>query len=320
MIRVASGHGGAGAVSFRREKYVPRGGPDGGDGGRGGDVIVRVKRDLRTLVHLTQKRTIRAERGQSGSGRKKHGRDGRDAVVEVPPGTMITDRESGQVLFEAVGEHEEAVLLHGGRGGKGNMNFATSRRQTPRFAQDGEPGAERELAVELRLIADVGLVGKPNAGKSSLLGRLTAADPKIGAYPFTTRIPNLGVMTLDYRQLVLADIPGLIAGASDGAGMGFAFLRHIARTRTLAFVIDVTEEDPTDSVAMLRHELAAFEPSLIEKPWLIAANKADLDPDSMLTNAVEHSFSGVTVVRVSALTGTGIRELAGALFAMGDAS
>ena len=197
------------------------------------------------------------------------------------------------------------------------MNFATSRRQTPRFAQDGEPGAERELVVELRLIADVGFVGKPNAGKSSLLGRLTAADPKIGAYPFTTRIPNLGVMTLDYRQLVLADIPGLIEGASDGAGMGVSFLRHIARTRTLAFVVDVTKGSAEQSVGMLRRELGAFEPTLLEKPWLVVANKADLDPDGTAHAAVEQSLPDATVVPVSALTGTGVRELAGALFALG---
>ena len=315
---MASGHGGAGSVSFRREKYVPKGGPDGGDGGRGGNVCVRVKRDLRTLVHLTQQRVVKAEAGRPGSGRKKHGRDGRDAIIEIPPGTVITDRATGQTLFEAVAESEQAILLTGGRGGKGNMNFATSRRQAPRFAQPGESGVERELDVELRLIADVGFVGRPNAGKSSLLGRLTAAGPKIGAYPFTTRIPNLGVMTLDFRQLILADIPGLIEGASTGAGLGFEFLRHISRTRSLCYVVDVTEEDPHGAILMLQNELRAFEPSLVSKPWIVAANKADLDEDHRALAALSERLEGVLVVHVSALTGTGVRDLAGALFGVGE--
>ncbi|MFW6213014.1 MAG: GTPase ObgE [Spirochaetota bacterium] len=318
VIRVASGAGGAGSVSFRREKYVPKGGPDGGDGGRGGDVIVRVKSDLRTLVHLTHNRLFKAERGQPGSGRKRHGRDGKDAVIELPPGAIVQDRETGQVLFEALEDGDSEVLLQGGRGGKGNTHFASSRQQAPRFAQPGEPGAERELDVELRLIADVGFVGKPNAGKSSLLGRLTAAHPKIGAYPFTTKIPNLGVMNLDYQHLILADIPGLIEGASDGAGMGIEFLRHIARTRSLAFIVDITEEDAARAVPMLLRELKAFEPALAEKPRLIIANKIDLDEGGALLSEMVAASSGETVVGVSAITGDGIRELAGALIALGS--
>lgn len=316
-IRVSSGAGGAGSVSFRREKYVPKGGPDGGDGGRGGDVLVRVKNDLRTLVHLTHNRLFKAERGQPGSGRKRHGRDGKDAVIELPPGAIVKDRDTGQVLFEAIDDGDSEVLLHGGRGGKGNTHFASSRQQAPRFAQPGEPGAERELDVELRLIADVGFVGKPNAGKSSLLGRLTAAHPRIGAYPFTTKIPNLGVMNLDYQHLILADIPGLIEGASEGAGMGIEFLRHIARTRSLAFVVDITEEHASRAVPMLLKELGAFESELATKPRVIIANKIDLDSDGTLLNAIVEAFPHDRVLGVSAISGEGIREVAGALLAIG---
>lgn len=315
-IHIASGAGGAGCVSFRREKYVPRGGPDGGDGGRGGDVVLRSRRDLRTLIHLTRSRHVKAERGQPGSGRNRHGRDGEDAVIEVPPGTAIYDADTNELVVDVVDDDVEQRLLEGGRGGKGNAHFATSRNQAPRFAQDGEPGEVRELRIELRLIADIGFVGKPNAGKSSLLGRMTAAHPRIGAYPFTTEIPNLGVMDLDNRQLILADIPGLIEGASRGAGLGHQFLRHIARTRSLAYIVDLSDEDPVATVAMLEGELSAFGQALERKPRLIVGNKIDEPGSGARLQELTATF-GELAVGVSALTGVGIRELAGRFFDIG---
>ncbi len=307
-------------MSFRREKYVPKGGPDGGDGGRGGDVVVRVRSDLRTLLHLTRGRVIRAERGQPGSGRNRHGRDGRDAVVEVPPGTAIFDATTGEIVKDLTVDGEQHVLLTGGRGGKGNSHFATSRNQTPRFAQDGEPGEERALRIELRLIADIGLVGSPNAGKSTLLGRLTAASPKIGAYPFTTKIPNLGVMQLGSRQLVLADIPGLIEGASEGAGMGVRFLKHVARTRTLAYIVDLQDEHPDTTLSMLEHELAAYDARLTERPRVVVGNKLDLEGSVQRLEDLARALPHDRVIGVSALTGEGMRELAGIFLAVGDES
>ncbi|TFH06251.1 MAG: GTPase ObgE, partial [Spirochaetales bacterium] len=313
-IQVSSGAGGAGSVSFRREKYVPKGGPDGGDGGRGGDVIIQVRQDLRTLVDLTRQRTLRARRGATGSGRNRHGSDGADVVIEIPPGSMVTDVETGEVVLDAVENGTRVVLLKGGRGGKGNAHFATSRHQTPRVAQEGEPGSELELKVELRLIADVGFVGKPNAGKSSLLGRLTAAHPKIGAYPFTTKIPNLGVLYLQDDQRILADIPGLIDGASEGAGLGFRFLRHIARTKTLAFVVDLGDPDPVETIHMLEHELKDYSAELARKSRMIIANKNDLPDVEGTLDQLREAFPDEPVVSVSAITGDGIRQLAGALF------
>ncbi len=317
-VETSSGAGGAGCVSFRREKYVPKGGPDGGDGGRGGDVIVRTRRDLRTLVHLTRTRVIRAQRGRPGSGRNRHGGDGKDAIIDVPPGTAVFDDDTGELLLDLTGD-EEHVFLRGGRGGKGNAHFATSRHQTPRFAQDGEPGESRSLRLELRLIADIGFVGKPNAGKSSLLGRLTAARPTVGAYPFTTKIPNLGVMELDHRQLILADIPGLIEGASDGAGLGIRFLKHIARTRSLAYIVDLEEDAPAHAVSMLEHELAAYGSGLPGKPRIIVGNKLDVAGSRERLEDLARALPEDRVVGVSALTGEGVRELAGAFFAVGSA-
>lgn len=316
-VHIASGAGGPGAVSFRREKYVPKGGPDGGDGGRGGDVIVRARSDLRTLIDLTRSRTVKARRGHPGAGRNRHGRDGEDAVIEVPPGTAVYDADTGELLLDVVEPGAEHVLLRGGRGGKGNSHFATSRNQTPRFAQDGEPGAERELRVELRLIADIGFVGKPNAGKSSLLGRMTAARPKIGAYPFTTKIPNLGVMELDHRQLILADIPGLIEGASHGAGLGYRFLRHIARTRSLAFIVDLGEDGPLETVSMLEEELGDYGGGLSRKPRIIVGNKIDEQGATERLQELRDGLDDQAIVGVSALTGDGVRELAGLFLAFG---
>ncbi len=279
---------------------------------------MRARSDLRTLIDLTRSRTVRAERGRPGAGRNRHGRDGEDAVIEVPPGTAIYDADTGELLLDVVEPGAEHVLLKGGRGGKGNSHFATSRNQTPRFAQDGEPGGERELRVELKLIADIGFVGKPNAGKSSLLGRMTAAHPKIGAYPFTTKIPNLGVMELDHRQLILADIPGLIEGASHGAGLGYRFLRHISRTRSLAFIVDLSEEGPLETVSMLEDELADYGAGLARKPRIVVGNKMDEDGAPQRLRELRDGLDDAAIVGVSALTGDGIRELAGIFLKFGD--
>ncbi len=301
-------------MSFRREKYVPKGGPDGGDGGRGGDVVVVVRRNLRTLSHLALTRSYHAERGRPGGKRNRHGGDGERAEIPVPPGTLITDADTGDLLYEAISDGEEFTLLRGGRGGKGNAHFATSRHQTPRFAQEGEPGDQRRLRVELRLIADVGLVGLPNAGKSSILGRLTASRAKIGSYPFTTKIPNLGVMTLDDQQVVIADIPGIIEGASEGAGLGITFLRHISRTHGVAFVIDLTDSDPIRTVATLERELGSYSAALLERARLYIGNKADMSETTPALEALRAQFGEDHVLAVSALTGEGIRDLAGAMF------
>ncbi|MEE8442102.1 MAG: GTPase ObgE [Spirochaetia bacterium] len=319
-VTASSGHGGAGKISFRREKYVPKGGPDGGDGGRGGNLIVGVRSDLRTLFHLTRTRVIQARDGERGGKRDRHGADGKDAVIEVPPGSVIVDCDSGEVLVDAVEDGTRFELLHGGRGGKGNAHFATSRNQTPRFAQDGEEGAELHLRIELRLIADIGFVGKPNAGKSSLLGRLTAAHPKVGNYPFTTKIPSLGVLQIDDDHVVLADIPGLIEGAAEGVGLGDQFLKHISRTRYLAFVIDLSEEEPAAAVRVLEEELSAYSTGLAAKPRMLVGNKIDLPGTEEGIRKLTTAFPGETVFGVSALTGIGIRPLAGAFLAAGHAA
>lgn len=275
-ITVTSGDGGHGSVSFRREKYVPKGGPDGGDGGRGGDIIFEVRRNLKTLTHLRPNKTYAAKNGQPGMGRKKHGSDGQDLIIQVPPGTLVRDSSSGEVLLDLV-DDTRIVFLKGGIGGQGNSHFATSRRQAPRYAQDGMPGETRSVRLELNLIADIGFVGYPNAGKSSLLRLMTAANPKIGNYPFTTKIPNLGVLNVYNEDIVLADIPGIIEGAHDGAGLGLRFLKHIARTRALAFIIDASDPMPIDKAFQnLMVELGEFNPVLLEKPRVILLNKVDI--------------------------------------------
>ncbi|NBF40403.1 MAG: GTPase ObgE [Spirochaetes bacterium] len=312
-VTVHSGSGGPGAVSFRREKYVPRGGPDGGDGGRGGNVVFRTKPNLKTLRHLRFKSTYRAENGRPGEGAKRHGRDGADAVIDVPPGTLIRSTESGNVLVDLSGETSEWVCLSGGRGGKGNTHFKSSRQQAPRFAQPGEEGSSATLRVELALIADAGFVGLPNAGKSSLLGALTAAEPKVAGYPFTTTIPSLGVIKLFDRDVVLADIPGIIEGAADGAGLGLRFLKHIARTRALVFVLDLSEEagDPEYSYHTLCEELGRYEPALLGKRRLIVGTKLDLDGTHERLSEIRHAAwtEGANVVGVSSFSREGLDEL-----------
>lgn len=295
-------------MSFRREKYVPRGGPDGGDGGRGGDVAFLVRRNVKTLSHLKMRQRFFAQNGRPGAGRQRDGARGEDALVEVPPGTAVFDAASGERLLDLTREGERIVLLEGGRGGKGNTHFKTSRHQTPRFSQSGEEGHELRLRVELQVIADVGFVGLPNVGKSTLLKVLTAADPKIGNYPFTTVIPNLGVMHAFERDIVLADIPGIIEGASDGAGLGLRFLKHISRTRGLAYVVEATDTDPDATLALLRAELRSYNQELLEKPALVIRSKSDC-ADSEAPAAGEF-------LSVSAITRAGLAELKKALFAL----
>lgn len=273
-IDVASGNGGNGCVSFRREKFVAKGGPDGGDGGRGGDLVFVVKNNLRTLAHLKIIRTFRAENGKNGSGARCYGRDGEDMEIPVPPGTVIKDAQTGEIIKDLTGE-ERFVFLKGGRGGLGNYHFRTSVRQTPRFAQPGESGVEMRVGLELLVIADIGFVGFPNAGKSSLMNMLTNARSKVADYPFTTKIPQLGMMRLHDTDVVLADIPGIIEGASQGAGMGFKFLKHISRTGALAYLIDCSEENFAKRYDMLRTELGNYSEELLQKKEIIIGTKLD---------------------------------------------
>lgn len=276
-IRVKAGDGGSGIVSFRREKFVPMGGPDGGDGGRGGDVIVRADANLSTLLDFTYRDSWSAESGDHGSGSNKSGAAGANVVLPVPPGTVVRDADSGELLAELLEDTEEAVVAKGGRGGKGNAFFATSTRQAPRDYQPGEDGEKRTLELELKLIADVGLVGQPNAGKSTLLSVISAARPKIADYPFTTLAPNLGVVQLsDSRTFVVADIPGIIEGAHEGKGLGLQFLRHIERTRLLAFMIPIDSMDWQAEYDQLRAEVAAYSPELAQKPHCVVFSKMDL--------------------------------------------
>ncbi|WP_320127928.1 Obg family GTPase CgtA [uncultured Sphaerochaeta sp.] len=277
-IDVASGNGGNGCVSFRREKYIPKGGPDGGDGGRGGDVVFVVKNNLRTLGHLKMVRSYRAENGRNGSGAKCYGRDGVNIEIPVPPGTVIKNAQTGEIIKDLTGLDSWTFLI-GGRGGQGNFHFKSSTRQTPRFAQPGEKGSEMRVGVELLVIADIGFVGFPNAGKSSLLNMLTNARTKVAGYPFTTKIPQLGMFRYGDHDIVLADIPGLIEGASQGAGMGIKFLRHISRTTGLAFLIDLSDDRYLEAYEVLCQELQSFEPMLLEKKQVLIGTKMD-EPDA----------------------------------------
>ena len=278
-IIIKSGKGGNGHVSFRREKYVPNGGPDGGDGGRGGDVIFVVDEGLNTLTDFRHRRKFAAENGEEGGKKKCHGKDGADLILKVPAGTVIKDAESDKVIADMSGDNKRQVILKGGRGGQGNSHYATATMQAPKYAQPGGEGIEIEVKLELKVIADVGLVGFPNVGKSTLLSRVTNAQPKIANYHFTTLQPNLGVVDLDgAKGFVIADIPGLIEGASEGVGLGLEFLRHIERTRVMIHVVDAagTEgRDPIADIKAIDKELAAYDPELLKKPQVIAANKID---------------------------------------------
>ncbi|NLX11520.1 MAG: GTPase ObgE [Chloroflexi bacterium] len=277
-IQVKSGSGGNGIVHFRREKYVPRGGPSGGDGGKGGDVYLVVKPTLNTLLAFNNQIHFKAENGQHGGTANRTGRSGADLLIEVPPGTIVRDADSGEIIADLTEPDQRIRIAKGGRGGRGNARFATSTNQAPRIAEKGEPGEERWLRLELKLLADVGLVGAPNAGKSTLLSVISNATPKIADYPFTTLEPNLGIVTLEDRDIVFADIPGLIEGAHLGQGLGHGFLRHIQRTRVLVHLLDGMAEDPLADFHQINTELALFDPKLGEKPQIVALNKLDL-PD-----------------------------------------
>ncbi len=279
-IEVKAGRGGDGIVSFRREKFVPKGGPDGGDGGRGGSVILRVDNQLGTLLDLRYRKSISAQNGRHGEGAKRSGRSGKDEYIRVPPGTVIFDATSGDLIGDLTDANQELVVAGGGRGGKGNPHFATPTLRTPRKATDGKPGQQRKLRLELKLLADVGLVGLPNAGKSTLLSVISAARPEVAAYPFTTLTPHLGIVKVGaYESFVVADIPGLIEGAAEGKGLGHQFLSHVERTRVLAILIDALEEDPDETLRVLLKELEEFNADLVNRPRIVIRTKNDLGGD-----------------------------------------
>lgn len=315
-ITVKGGSGGKGVISFRREAHVPRGGPDGGDGGRGGDLVLRADAQLASLGDFRFTREFAAADGAPGEGSNKSGKAGRDRIVRVPAGTTIRDVKTGEEVADLTVNGAEIVAARGGRGGRGNARFVTSTRRAPRIAMDGEAGEVRELELELRLIADVGLAGLPNAGKSSLLAALTRARPKIAAYPFTTLTPNLGVARLDERELVIADIPGLIEGASTGAGLGEDFLRHIERTRLVVHVVDASRDDPLADIATIDTELEAYGHGLRERQELIALNKIDLAEARDQVPALVEALAarGREALALSAATGEGVDRLAKRLF------
>ena len=316
VIEVCSGNGGDGAVHFRREKYIPRGGPDGGDGGDGGDALFIVRRNLKTLSHLKMKHSFRGQNGLPGAGQRKSGHAGADVEIAVPPGTLIKDADTGDLLQDMACSTEPWLFARGGRGGRGNWNFRSSTNQAPRFAEPGRPGICRRLLVELALIADVGLVGKPNAGKSTLLSVLTNSRPRIGAYPFTTKIPNIGVCSGYEREFVLADIPGIIEGASHGAGLGLQFLKHISRTGLVLFLIDLHDEDPLRTYRMLEKELHDYSPDLTSKPRLLVGTKMDLAGSGERLTALAAAAAQQTCLGISAVTGYGIPGLKAELEAM----
>ena len=318
-VKVSGGRGGDGCVAFLRERFRPHGGPAGGDGGDGGEVVFEARLDVNTLFDLTKRRVIKAENGRPGEGKNCSGKKGHDVIVRVPVGTIIRLHGSKNVMADLTGEGQTFSAAAGGKGGRGNQHFATATNQSPRHAENGERGEERELDIELKLIADVGLVGAPNAGKSTLLRRISSARPKVGSYPFTTTEPVLGIVDSgDYTQLVFADIPGLIEGAHRGAGLGDEFLRHIERTAFLLQMVDLVPadgSDPAEQLRMLRGELKAYSPELAERPRLVVGNKIDLLGAREALDKLR-SDTGEEVVGISAQTGEGVPRLIGRLFGM----
>ena len=308
---VKGGDGGNGCVSFRREKYVPKGGPNGGDGGRGGSVYIRATKKIQSLIDFKYQSHFKAGRGGHGQGKDKHGAKGSSLVIEVPTGSVIKDVDSGQILVDLTDEGQEYLAAGGGKGGLGNTHFASGSNRTPRIATDGRLGAERWLKIELKLIADIGLVGLPNAGKSSLLSNLSAANPKIGDYPFTTLEPQLGILRDKYSNpYIIADIPGLIEDAHKGVGLGHSFLKHIERTSIILHVIDISEDDHRHNYLVLENELKKYKDGLSDRVKVIALNKTDLvDPDMVLEIEAEYRKSGIEAMSVSALSGSGIANL-----------
>lgn len=314
-IYCASGHGGAGSVHLHRAKYVPKGGPDGGDGGRGGHIILKANPQFWTLIHLKYRKHIKADDGEKGGSANRSGKNGSDIFLDVPVGTVAKDAETGETLFEMMEPGEERILCKGGRGGLGNSNFKSATLQTPRFAQPGEDGQEGVFILELKLLADVGLVGFPNAGKSTLLSTITAAKPKIASYAFTTLEPNLGIVRYhDGRSFVMADIPGIIEGAHDGKGIGLRFLRHIERNSVLLFMVSVEEDSITDGYRTLLNELKLYNPELLTKQRVLAITKCDLidkDIEKQLTASLPE---GIPYVFISSSTGEGLDKLKDALW------
>lgn len=315
-IIIKSGKGGDGHVSFRREKFVPNGGPDGGDGGKGGDIIFEVDEGLNTLTDYRHRRKFAAKAGEEGGKKNCHGKNGEDLVLKVPEGTVIKDAESGKVIADMSGDNKRQIILTGGRGGLGNQHYATSTMQAPKYAQPGGEAIEIEVQLELKVIADVGLVGFPNVGKSTFLSRVTNAKPKIANYHFTTLNPNLGVVDLDGNGFVIADIPGLIEGASEGVGLGHEFLRHIERTKVIIHMVDgasVEGRNPLADILAINKELEAYDPSILEKPQVIAANKMDVcmegSDEIIATLRKEFEPKGIQVFAISAVSGQGIKEL-----------
>jgi GTP-binding protein len=314
-IYIRSGNGGDGCVSFRREKYVPNGGPDGGDGGKGGDVIFKVDNDLNTLYDFRHKKHFKARNGEPGKGNRCHGKNSDDLIIRVPLGTIIREAESGKVIKDMAKPGMEEIILKGGRGGKGNQHYATPTMQIPKYAQPGKEGRDLWIILELKTIADVGLVGFPNVGKSTFLSRVTNARPKIANYHFTTLNPNLGVVDIDNgKGFVIADIPGLIEGASEGVGLGHEFLKHIERTKVIVHIVDVASTEgrnPVEDIKKINYELETYNEELIQRPAVIAANKIDVMQDNEYLNELKEEFEpkGIKVFPISAVTGQGVKEL-----------
>lgn len=315
-IIIKSGKGGDGHVSFRREKFVPNGGPDGGDGGKGGDIIFEVDEGLNTLTDYRHRRKFAAQAGEEGGKKNCHGKNGADLILKVPEGTVIKDAESGKVIADMSGDNKRQIILTGGRGGLGNQHYATSTMQAPKYAQPGGESIEIEVQLELKVIADVGLVGFPNVGKSTFLSRVTNAKPKIANYHFTTLNPNLGVVDLDGNGFVIADIPGLIEGASEGIGLGHEFLRHIERTKVIIHMVDgasVEGRDPLEDIKAINKELEAYDPAILDKPQVIAANKMDvcMEGSDEIIEKLRKEFEpkGIEVFSISAVSGQGVKEL-----------
>lgn len=322
-ISVSSGKGGDGCVSFRREKFIPEGGPDGGDGGDGGDIVFQVSSNLNTLANFHEGQKFKAKNGADGMGRKKFGRKGDNLILQVPPGTIIYEilqDGSSRFLADLSSEHQQYIPAHGGRGGKGNVHFKSSVKQSPQYAQKGKPSIQKSLRLELKLIAHIGFAGFPNAGKSSLIARLTNARPKVADYPFTTLVPNLGIMVPDSFEdgLIIADIPGLIQGAHAGKGLGLEFLKHIERTKLLLFVLDITD-DPQQKFTILRHELSLYSEELAFRPFAVCLNKIDLMPEfSKETVCFINKLKSqdIMVYTVSAATGQGLAEMKKSLYSL----
>lgn len=322
-ISVSSGKGGDGCVSFRREKFIPEGGPDGGDGGDGGDIVFQVSSNLNTLANFHEGQKFKAKNGADGMGRKKFGRKGDNLILQVPPGTIIyeiLEDGSSRFLADLSSEQQHYTVAHGGRGGKGNVHFKSSVKQSPQYAQKGKPSIRKSLRLELKLIAHIGFAGFPNAGKSSLIARLTNARPKVADYPFTTLVPNLGIMVPDSFEdgLIIADIPGLIQGAHAGKGLGLEFLKHIERTKLLLFVLDITD-DPRQKFAVLRHELSLYSEELASRPFAVCLNKIDLMPEfseEIVCFIDELKDQDIMIYTVSAATGQGLEEMKKSLYGL----